>query len=648
MISRLKKYTTGASSTLLALTFGVGLGMVGPAYAFQGAPMLDAAVSSGALPAVDDRLPSEPLVQDVTDGIGKYGGTLRRGFLGPSDHNNYTRVVYDALVRHAPDGGQVVPHVAKGWTSNDDFSQWTINLRAGMKWSDGAPLTADDIMFWYESILGNAELIPSTPLWMQNSDGSVAKVEKMSDTAVRWSYDQPNTAFLLALAGQDGADKSIQNLVFAPGHYLKQFHPDFTDAADLDAKVSAAGFDVWTQLFAVEALPHLSGNRPSTAAWVPANGSTVADDTFVIERNPYYFAVDAEGNQLPYIDTVKFKFFADKETLNLAAVGGQIDMQGRHLAMSNFPVLMENSEKGGYRVITYPTFGGSDAVIVFNQTYTNDEAIGDILRNKDFRIALSHSIDRDAIKELAFLGIGEARQGVPAPFHPFYPGDEYAFKYTQMDTAISNDLLDGIGLTARDGEGYRLLPNGDRLDIEISVVPAFASWADIGQLVVEDWAEVGVRAHIELRERTPHFAMRASNDLQVEIWNEDTTGFPFSGQPNFDPRSQPSLTLAPLVGQYMRSGGSEGMAPTPELQRIMDIIDEAKLSGRDRQVELAQELFKIWADNVWEIGTVGLTPMVQGVVVVNADLRNVSEVAGNDWPLRTPGNTRPEQFYYAK
>tara|TARA_B100000900_G_scaffold408373_1_gene422537 strand:+ start:131 stop:2077 length:1947 start_codon:yes stop_codon:yes gene_type:complete len=648
MTSLFKEYTTRASSALFALTLGVGLSMVGPAYAFQGAPMLDAAVSSGALPPVDDRLPSEPLVQDVTDGIGTYGGTLRRGFLGPSDHNNYTRVVYDALVRHAPDGGQVIPHVAKGWSSNDDFSQWTINLREGMKWSDGAPFSADDIMFWYESILGNAELIPSAPLWMQNSDGSVAKVEKMSDTAVRWSYEQPNTAFLLALAGQDGADKSIQNLVFAPAHYLKQFHPDFTDKADLDAKVSAAGFDVWTQLFSVEALPHLSGNRPSTAAWVPANGSTVADDTFVIERNPYYFAVDAEGNQLPYIDTVKFKFFADKETLNLAAVGGQIDMQGRHLAMSNFPVLMENSDKGGYRVITYPTFGGSDAVIVFNQTYTNDAAIGDILRNKDFRIALSHSIDRDAIKELAFLGIGEARQGVPAPFHPFYPGDEYAFKYTQVDKTLSNNLLDGIGLTNRDSEGFRMLPNGDRLDIEISVVPAFASWADIGQLVVEDWAEVGVRAHIELRERTPHFAMRASNDLQVEIWNEDTTGFPFSGQPNFDPRSQPSLTLAPLVGQYMRSGGSEGMAPTPELQRIMDIIDEAKLSGRDRQVELAQELFKIWADNVWEIGTVGLTPMVQGVVVVNADLRNVAEVAGNDWPLRTPGNTRPEQFYYAK
>ena len=642
----LKHNARGASSTVLAL--GISVFAFGAAYTFEGAPMFDAAVKSGALPPVNERLPSEPLVQEVTAEVGHYGGTLRRGFLGPSDHNNYTRVVYDALVRHAPDGGQVVPHIAKGWEANDDFTQWTILLRKGMKWSDGAPFTADDIMFWYDSILGNSELTPSTPLWMQNPDGSDAKVEKVSETAVRWTFNKPNTAFLLALAGLDGADKSIGNLVFAPAHYLKQFHPDFASAGDLKAKASEAGFDVWTQLFSVEALPHLSGHRPSTAAWVPKDGSTVADETFVIERNPYYFAVDPEGNQLPYIDNVKFRFFADKETLNLAAVGGEIDMQGRHIAMSNYSVLMENADKGGYRVVAYPTFGGSDAVLVFNQTYQNDDAIGNILREKDFRIALSHAIDRDAIKELAFLGIGEARQGVPAPFHPFYPGDEYAFKYTQLDTKVSNGLLDGIGLTARDGEGFRLLPNGDRLDIEVSVVPAFASWADIGQLVVEDWAEVGVRAHIELRERTPHFAMRASNDLQVEIWNEDTTGFPFSGQPNFDPRSQPSLTLAPLVGQWARSNGAEGMAPTAELQRIMDIIDEAKLSGRERQIELAQELFRIWADNVWEVGTVGLTPMVQGVVVVNSKLRNISEVAGNDWPLRTPGNTRPEQFFFSE
>ncbi|VAW21034.1 hypothetical protein MNBD_ALPHA12-2068 [hydrothermal vent metagenome] len=643
----LNRYAKMAGGAVLALGFALGAASPGLAQSYNEAPMLAKLVAEGSLPPVSERLPAEPLVEKVTDSIGSYGGTLRRGFLGPSDHNNYTRVVYDALVRFAPDGGEVIPHIAKGWQSNDDFSQWTVFLRKGMKWSDGTAFTADDIMFWYDAILNNKELTPSIPVWMRNSDGSMAKVEKLSDTAVRWSYDQPNTAFLLDLANKDGADRSITNLAFVPAQYMKQFHPDYTSKAELDAKVKAAGFDNWTQLFSVQAMPHLSGTRPSTAAWVP-DGSTVADETFTIVRNPYYFAVDAKGNQLPYIDKVKFTFFADKKTLNLAAVGGQFDMQGRHIAMSNYPVLMENADKGGYHVVTYPTFGGSDAVLMFNQTYTNDPAIGKILRTKNFRIALSYAIDREAIKQLAFLGIGEARQGVPAPFSPYYPGDEYAFKYTQLDQAKANELLDGIGLTKRDGDNMRLLPNGERLDIEIGVVPAFASWADIGQLIVEDWAKVGVRAHIEIRERTPHFAMRDSNDLQVEIWNEDTSGFPFSGQPNFDPRSQPSMTLAPLVRKWVNTNGAEGMAPTPEIQRLMDIIDEAKVSSRPRQIELAKELFQLWADNVWEIGTVGLTPMVQGVVVVNNKLRNVAKIAGNDWPLRTPGNTRPEQFYFAK
>jgi len=119
--------------------------------------------------------------------------------------------------------------------------------------------------------------------------------------------------------------------------------------------------------------------------------------------------------------------------LNLAAVSGEIDFQGRHINMSTYPVLKENEGQSNYRVVTWPTFGGSDAVVMFNQTWQGPE--GEFFRNKQFRIALSHAIDRDGIKELAFFGLGESRQGVPAPFHPYYPGDEYAFKYTQYDSA---------------------------------------------------------------------------------------------------------------------------------------------------------------------------------------------------------------------
>ncbi|RME96821.1 MAG: hypothetical protein D6768_21045, partial [Chloroflexi bacterium] len=134
-----------------------------PGGTYNEAPMLAEMVAAGELPPVDERLPDDPLIENVAEEIGQYGGVLRRGFLGPSDHNNYTRVVYDALVRFSPTGSEVIPHIASGWSSNDNFTEWTVNLRPGAKWSDGEPFTADDIMFWYNDILLNEELTPSVP-----------------------------------------------------------------------------------------------------------------------------------------------------------------------------------------------------------------------------------------------------------------------------------------------------------------------------------------------------------------------------------------------------------------------------------------------------------------------------------------------------
>ena len=97
------------------------------------APQFSALVKAGKLPPVNERLPEIPLMLPVVDEIGQYGGVLRRAFLGPGDHNNYTRVVYDALVRFAPDGSQVVPHIASGWESNANFTEWIVRLRPGAK-----------------------------------------------------------------------------------------------------------------------------------------------------------------------------------------------------------------------------------------------------------------------------------------------------------------------------------------------------------------------------------------------------------------------------------------------------------------------------------------------------------------------------------
>jgi peptide/nickel transport system substrate-binding protein len=223
--------------------------------------------------------------------------------------------------------------------------------------------------------------------------------------------------------------------------------------------------------------------------------------------------------------------------------------------MTNYPVFKENEKTGKYRVITWPTFGGADAVIQFNQTYKADADIGKLMATKDFRIALSEAINRDQIKESVFLGLGEARQGVPSPNHPYFPGDQYAKKYTQYKPDEANKLLDQLGLTKRDGDGTRLLPSGKRVVLELSVVPAFAAWPDVAQLVAKDWEKVGVKTVVQLRERALHFKMRDNNELMTEMWNEDTTGFPFTGNAKFDPRNSPILTLGPLYGRWAQTKG---------------------------------------------------------------------------------------------
>src|SRR5690606_37368470 len=219
-----------------------------------------------------------------------------------------------------------------------------------------------------------------------------------------------------------------------------------------------------------------------------------------LRRNPYYIGVDEAGNQLPYIDEVQFRYFSDVEALNFAAVAGELDFQSRHIQLTNYPVLVENGERSGYNVITWPTFGGNDAALWVNQQYTINPELGSVLANRDFRIALSLGIQREEIRESAFLGQGEIRQPVAAPWHPYYPGDEYAFQYTEYDPDRANELLDSIGLT-RDANGVRSLPSGAPLRLEISVVPAFGPWPDVAQLVAADWTALGLTTDIQVRER---------------------------------------------------------------------------------------------------------------------------------------------------
>jgi peptide/nickel transport system substrate-binding protein len=617
-----------------------------PTSKYNEAPMLADLVKAGSLPPVDERLPKNPYVIDAPE-IGTYGGVWHRGFLGPSDRNGLIRVVNDGLVRFSIDGASVEMKYAESVTPNDDFTEWTIKLREGSKWSDGQPFTADDIMFWYNDVVNNKDLMPSLPSWLLNSDGSEVKVEKVDDQSVKFTFGAPQTLFLSEIAQKDAGDKNYP--MFLPAHYLKQFHATYADKAELDKMVADAGLKTWGELFYLRQDQFDNPDRPVMAAWVAKN--RFSEQIFIMDRNPYYVGVDKAGNQLPYIDEVQFKFFSDAAALNLAAIAGELDEQERHIQLANYPVLKEEEQKSGkYKVFLWSSTGGEEAGVVFNLTYQGDPELTAMWTQLDFRKAVSYAINRPEIQESIFLGTGEPRMGIIKKGSPWYPGDEWAYKYTEYNPDEANKLLDGLGYTQRDSEGYRLLPSGKRVGFELSAVPALGAYVPVAELIVADLKKVGIWVDLQVRERDLHFQMRQANELQAEVWNQDSAGTMFSGSTKFDIRLPlyGNLTYGPLWKTWYDTGGKEGVEPPEPWKQIVALQDEAKSAGPERQAEIAQEIFKIWVDNLYDIGTVGLTAADQGVAVVNAKLHNVPENLTKDWALRTPGNGKPEVWFYAQ
>ncbi|SVA64116.1 uncharacterized protein METZ01_LOCUS116970, partial [marine metagenome] len=232
---------------------------------YSEAPGLSQAVSAGSLPPVSERLPSDPMVMPVFGSIGKYGGTLRRGYLGPADGCNMFRVSRTSLVRFAADGFNLIPSVAKSLTPNSDGSVWTAKLRKGMKWSDGSPFTADDFMFQYEDVIMNDELTPSKPPFLKLGDG-LGEVAKIDETTVEFRFPGQNFLFAeIAAQADEACYGNTRNVPWAPAHYMKQFLPKYN--SDVDALAEAGGFEDWTQLYLSRTQYNLNVDKPTIAPW---------------------------------------------------------------------------------------------------------------------------------------------------------------------------------------------------------------------------------------------------------------------------------------------------------------------------------------------------------------------------------------------
>ena len=378
--------------------------------AFAEAPMLAEMVAAGDLPPIEERLPNaeDILVIEPVHEIGKYGGTWYRGFTGPADGQNGHRVAGgDRFVFWNPTNfPEVVPNLAKGWEVSEDGSVITVFLRDGAKWSDGAPFTADDVMFWYENMYQNEELVPVRSPFFNIDDG--AELSKVDDLTIQFSFPTANSLFLEVLGssvnvfGGPAIFGATGMGGFAPAHYLEQFHPDFAGQDEVDALAAEEGFDDWVAFFKDKNTWQRNPDLPVVTPW--KTEIPITEPNWVLVRNPYYFGVDTAGNQLPYIDRISMGLAENLEVLNLRAIAGEYDYQARHISLANLPVLLENAEEVGYKVYLDPAQHGADGAFQFNLSYDGDPEVSKWIKTADFRRALSIGVDRNQINENYLLG----------------------------------------------------------------------------------------------------------------------------------------------------------------------------------------------------------------------------------------------------
>ena len=639
----LKRIIGFRSGVVLTLLLAVALATTAQAQTgdYTEAPGLAERVEAGDLPPVAERLPEAPMVVTPHERIGQYGGDWNTALLGAGDANWIQLTIgYEPLVRWNPDWTEVIPNIAERVEVNENSTEFTFYLRPGMKWSDGEPFTADDLLFWYEDVLMNEELTPAVPGWL-TSGGEPVVVEKGDDTTVTFSFAEPYGLFLQDLATSDGSRLTAN----FPRHYLEQFHIKYNENANELAQ--EAGFETWVDHFQSRTD---GGDRwrnlglPTLHPWILTQAYSGTTSRVIAERNPYYWKVDPEGHQLPYLDRVVFDIIEDVEVLLLRVLNGDIDMQTRHIATANFrPVLFDGQEQGNYRLIEVVPAWSNVMVISLNLTH-KDPVKREVFQNKDFRIGLSHAINRQELNDLFFLNQTEPWQAAPRPDTGLFDQD-MAKQYSEYDVDLANEHLDSAGYAERDAQGFRLAPSGERISINIEVNTAEQEMIDMLELVEGYWEAVGIETQITPEERTLLGTRLNANEHDAVVW---------VGGGGLDQLS----ILAPTWYFPSGEGAYYAMAwglwnqdpddpvaeePPAYVKRQTELYEQVKSTADSlEQISLMAELIGIAKEQFYTIGTV-LQPSRAGIVKNN--FHNVPTSMPQTWFYQDPGPTNPEQYF---
>jgi ABC-type dipeptide/oligopeptide/nickel transport system permease component/ABC-type transport system substrate-binding protein len=603
-------------------------------------PILAELVEEGKLPPVAERVGSEPVVIQGRDGLGNYGGTwnlITNTIFTVNRIDDY--MTGTSLVRWSPLGDPIVPHIAKRWEVSPDKREWIFYLREGMKWSDGHPFTADDILYWWNDEV-KQKLTPfPESMKVKGESGEILKIDPYT---VKIIFSHPHGLFLERLPFAD--------YFYSPRHYMEKYHPELGNEELIDATMKANKIPTRKALYISLRLNN-NPDHPRIWPWIYRTYKSNPPQAYV--RNPYYWAVDTEGNQLPYVD----RFMIDVKSSKLvpiAAASGAITMQAVNIYFLHYTLFMSQRDAGGYDVYHwYPSgFRMWGILPNLNKNINPHDPMSkpkrELLKDKRFRQALSLAINRQQIIDAVYYGVGVPTQGSPGVESPFYH-EELKNSYIEYNPSRANELLDELGLTGRDSEGYRTFKDGTRMIWYLDITPNYSDGP--APFVVEDWNKVGLKTI----ERSRSFTLSSVADGAL-FHDFIIAGLASSFNPliNVD-RFAPGGVEAVGYKNWYRNGGLYGNPEAEKkgnieppaghpLRRSMELLDEAfSALTLEEQTAIYSEIQDIAVDNLWNIN---ITTGQPWVAIVKKGFKSVPRNALYGGPYESIASGGLEAYYF--
>lgn len=536
---------------------------------YSEAPLLAEQVAAGELPPLAERLPDNPLVLQPLEEIGNYGGTLRRGtaWLGPYLTHNFTREPLTMWHLPVTGDGPIRANLAESWESNDDYTVWTVKLRSGVKWSDGTPLTTSDVEFFWNDVVQDENVTGVSGAGPITQGGELPALEVVDEVTLRFTYPTPFPAFAEGLA-------TMREFAW-PRHHLEQFHP-------------AHNAESTYEIFNVENLLENGRGRVTLQAWML--DEFIPGEIYKLRRNPYYWKVDPEGQQLPYMDFATVEMVEDRQAVALGNVTGQFDLDAMWVGVQHIQLFTEAIQEGRDISLTFADF---DGVAFYFNLDIEDPVKKAAFRDVNFRRAFSMALNRQEIGDLYYAGLFNPAGSVFAPESGFFEADD-AMLWSGFDPEGAAALLEEAGYVDVDGDGFREAPGGEALQIIIEV-GVHDLYTPIVELVTEYMANVGINALMDADDQSLVRERYVAGDFEIHTWDRDGGSDPFSAE-------APGVASIGEGSPWWHRNWQDDPVDDAFVQ-MNDLYQQALGIIPAERGDIAREISRLHADNVWVVAT---------------------------------------------